>query len=122
MSKAASFSAILFGVVTIVAGARVLLGENPGYDVYFPLLYFNTIMGAVYVLVGIISLKKRRVGIHGAAIICLLNFSVLGMLLYMYAPNGVVAEASVQAMTFRTVVWVALFAILAATNRARLQR
>lgn len=102
LAKAASFSAILFGIATIVAGSRVLLGANPGYSVYLPLLYFNTIMGAAYVLVGVISLKRQRAGIQGAAIICALNIGVLGTLLYLYETNGSIAETSVQAMMFRT--------------------
>ena len=118
MSKAGSYSAILFGIATLVAGSRVLLGTNPGYDVYLPLLYFNTMMGAAYVLVGIISLKNWKRGVQSAAIICVLNLSALGGLLYLYKPNGAIAETSLQAMTFRTLVWLALFAILAAANRS----
>lgn len=122
MSKAASFSAILFGIATLAAGTRVLLGANPGYGVFLPLLYFNTIMGVAYVVVGVISLKRRKLGTHAAAMICVLNLGALGAILYLYEPDGVIAETSVQAMMLRTLVWLALFAILVAANRSSINK
>ena len=41
--------AALFGVATIFAGGRVLLGSDPGYVVFRPLLIYNTIMGVFYI-------------------------------------------------------------------------
>ncbi|MBE0547368.1 MAG: hypothetical protein IH627_06900 [Rubrivivax sp.] len=122
MFKAAAYSAVLFGIVTMIAGARVLLGADPGYVVYLPLLWSNTIMGAAYVLVGILALKSLGFGVHGAALICALNLSVLGAVLYKYTPNGFIAETSVVAMTFRTLVWLALFLIFAAVFRRNKKR
>lgn len=37
--------AVLFGAATLVAGGRVLLGADPGYEVFRPLLVYNTAMG-----------------------------------------------------------------------------
>lgn len=115
--KSAAYSAVLFGIVTMVAGARVLLGADPGYVVYWPLLWFNTIMGAAYALVGILALKSIELGVYGAALISVFNLSVLGAVLYQYTPNGFIADTSVVAMTFRTLVWLALLSIFATVFR-----
>jgi hypothetical protein len=122
MSKAAAYSAVLFGIVTMIAGARVLLGADPGYAAYLPLLWFNTIMGAAYVVVGILALKSPKLGAHGAALVCALNLSVLGAVLYNYTPNGFIAETSVLAMTFRTLVWLVLSSIFMAVYRRNKKR
>ena len=114
---AVAIAAVLFGVVTIVAGVRVLLGSNPGYVVYLPLLRFNTIMGVVYVAVGVIAWRSLRFGVYGAAAICVLNLVAIAAIGYLYAPNGSIASTSVQAMTLRTVVWLALFFVLAWSSR-----
>jgi hypothetical protein len=42
-----SLVAVLFGLVTIIAGTRVLAGSDPGYNVFFPLLIYNVAMGVV---------------------------------------------------------------------------
>lgn len=114
---AAAIAAVLFGLVTLFAGARVLLGADPGYVVYLPLLRFNTIMGVVYVAVGVIAWRKLRLGVYGAAAICLLNLAALGTISYLYTPNGSIAGTSIQAMSLRTVVWLVLFVVLAWSRR-----
>jgi hypothetical protein len=114
---AVAIAAVLFGVVTMIAGARVLLGSDPGYVVYLPLLRFNTIMGVVYVAVGVIAWRSLRLGVYGAAAICVLNLVAIGAISYLYTPNGSIASTSVQAMTLRTVVWLALFLVLAWSSR-----
>ena len=119
---AVAIAAVLFGVVTLVAGVRVLLGSDPGYVVYLPLLRFNTIMGAVYVAVGVIAWWNLRLGVYGAAAICVLNLAALAAISYLYTPNGAIASTSVQAMTLRTVIWLALFLILAWSRRLTLSR
>ena len=110
---AAAIAAVLFGVVTMIVGVRVLLGSNPGYIVYLPLLRFNTAMGLAYVAVGVIAWRNLKFGVYGAAGICVLNLFALGSIIYLYTPNGSIARESLQAMTFRTVVWLVLFLVLA---------
>jgi len=114
---AVAIAAVLFGLVTMIAGARVLVGSDPGYVVYLPLLRFNTIMGVVYVAVGVLAWRHLRLGVYGAAAICVFNLLALGAISYLYTPNGSIASTSVQAMTFRTVVWVVLFFVLAWARR-----
>src|ERR1035437_674208 len=84
---AAAIAAILFGIVTMIAGARVLLGSDPGYIVYLPLLQFNTAMGLTYVAVGAIAWRNLKLGFYGAGAICVLNLFALGSISYLYTPN-----------------------------------
>lgn len=53
LRRAIALAAGVFGLVTIVAGTRVLTGADPGHVVFRPLLIFNTIMGFVYVLAAV---------------------------------------------------------------------
>jgi hypothetical protein len=112
-----AFVAAAFGVVTIVAGGRVLAGADPGYVVFRPLLVFNTAMGAVYLAAGIVIWGSPPKGRLAAAAICLLNLLVLTGISGLYATGGAVAIESVRAMTFRTGVWLVLFLALVRLSR-----
>ena len=84
--------AVVFGVLTLFVGTRVLRGADPGYVVFRPLLVYNVVMGSVYVLAGIVWLQ---------------------------ASGGAVAVESVRAMAFRTGVWVLLFGSVVWLGRRR---
>ena len=101
--------AALFGLVTIIAGSRVLAGSSPGYIVFRPLLIYNTAMGIAYMATGVIAWRNLDQGKYAAATIFVLNLLVLGVIGYLYAAGGAVAIESVRAMIFRTVAWLALF-------------
>jgi hypothetical protein len=101
--------ATLFGMVTVVAGGRVLLGADPGYAVFRPLLAYNTAMGVAYIAAGVLAWFSVRRGTFAAATIFVLNGVVLAIVGYLYAEQGNVAIESVRAMTLRTVVWLVLF-------------
>ena len=102
--------AVLFGLLTIFAGTRVLLGSDPGYTVYRPLLIYNAGMGIVYMIAGIIAFRNIKKGMYAAALIFSLNLVVLAAVYYLYTAGGAVAIDSLRAMTLRTVVWLILFA------------
>lgn len=101
--------AVLFGLVTIFVGTRVLLGSDPGYIVYRPLLIYNAAMGIMYVLTGIIALRNVKHAMYAAAVIFTLNFFVLIAIYYLYTEGSSIAIDSLRAMTLRTVVWLVLF-------------
>lgn len=109
--------AILFGLVTVFAGARVLLGADPGYVVFGPLLIYNTIMGFSYIAAGVMAWRSLVRGRQAAAAIFVLNLLVLAAIGTLYATGGAVAVESVRAMTLRSVVWLALFIGLAWLGR-----
>ncbi len=101
--------AVLFGVATIFAGSRVLLGSDPGYEVFRPLLVYNTAMGVAYLAAGIAIWRSVDAGRYAAGVIFLLNLLVLVGIVVIYGSGGGVAVDSLRAMTVRTVVWLALF-------------
>ena len=69
--------AVLFGVATLFAGGRVLLGSDPGYEVFRPLLIYNTAMGLAYLAAGIAVWRSVNAGRNAAGAIFLLNLLVL---------------------------------------------
>jgi hypothetical protein len=102
--------AVLFGLLTIFAGTRVLLGSDPGYLVFRPLLIYNAAMGVVYVAAGIIAWCNIRQGMYVAAAIFVLNLIVLTTIFFLYTEGNAIAVDSLRAMSLRTAVWLALFA------------
>ena len=109
--------AVVFGVLTLFAGGRVLAGSDPGYVVYRPLLIFNTTMGLAYIAAGVVTLFNLHRGKYAAATIFLLNATVFGFIGYLYLTSDVIAIDSIRAMTLRTGVWLALFIVLVWLDR-----
>ena len=101
--------AILFGIVTIVAGGRVLLGADPGHVVFRSLLVYNASMGVVYVGAGLAIWRSLVHGRYAAGAIFLLNLVVLAGIVFVYRAGGAVAVDSLRAMTFRTGIGLVLF-------------
>ncbi|HMM55309.1 MAG TPA: hypothetical protein PKC23_09870 [Candidatus Desulfobacillus sp.] len=104
--------AILFGIVTLIQGGRVLGGADPGYVVFRPLLLFNVAMGAVYIAAGIVIWRALASGRKFAGAIFLLNLLVLAGIALLWQGGGAVATQSLGAMSFRTILWLALFLVL----------
>jgi hypothetical protein len=110
--------ATLFGLITIIAGTRVLLGSDPGYIVFRPLLIYNTVMGIVYVSAGVIAWRNLKQGMYVAAAIFVLNLIVLTAIYLLYTEGNSIAVDSLRAMSLRTIVWLALFAGLGWLSRS----
>lgn len=104
--------AVLFGVLTLFAGSRILFGINPGYEVFQPLLVYNTIMGLVYITAGLIVRRNLRLGRNAAAVIFLFNLVVLLGIFLLHSTGGTIAVESLRAMTLRSAVWLVLFIAL----------
>lgn len=112
-------TALLFGLVTIVAGSRILLGgADPGYVVVRPVLVFNTLMGAAYVAVALILRSSLARGRVGAALIAVANMGTLAALAVHRAAGGFVADETIAAMVLRTGVWVGIWAAASWMMRA----
>ncbi len=111
--------AVLFGIATLFAGGRVLLGSDPGYVVFRPLLIYNTAMGAAYLAAGVAIWRGIDAGRYTAGAIFLLNLLVLAGILVVHHGGGAVAVDSLRAMTFRTVVWLILFVVVSWLARSR---
>ncbi|MBL0170470.1 MAG: hypothetical protein IPP90_06995 [Gemmatimonadaceae bacterium] len=110
----AAIVAVVFGIVTVIAGGRVLFGgSDPGYVVFRPLLMFNTAMGVAYITAGLAIWRGAQWRVVATGTIAVLNLVVLGAIVFVYARGGGVAIDSLRAMTFRSVVWLALLVSLA---------
>lgn len=109
--------AAAFGAVTLFAGGRVLLGADPGYTVFRPLLVFNTAMGAAYAAAGAVIWRDLAWGRNCAGAIFLLNLLALAAIAAVRSGGGAVAAQSLGAMSLRTVVWLLLFLVLARLAR-----
>lgn len=119
MQVLAAAIAGLFGVATLLAGGRVLLGTDPGYVLFRPLLIYNTIMGVAYLAAGIAIWRSLLLGKYAAGAIFLLNILVLLGIILIYRSGGAVAVDSLGAMTVRTVVWLVLFLGTSWLSRSR---
>ena len=119
MQLLAAAIASLFGIATLFAGGLVLLGSDPGYVVFRPLLIYNTIMGVAYLAAGITIWRSIILGKYAAGTIFLLNILVLLSLILVYRSGGAVAVDSLGAMTLRTVVWLILFLVASWLGRSR---
>lgn len=111
--------AVLFGLVTIIAGTRVFVGSDPGYIVFWPLLLYNTAMGVGYMAAGVTAWRNPHQAKYAAGAIFVLNVLTLGTIGYLYTAGTSVAVESVRAMSFRTVVWLVLFLGLAWVSRRK---
>lgn len=104
--------AALFGLATVAAGSRVLGGADPGYEVFRPLLIFNTLMGAVYLAAALVIWRDPRRGRRWAGAIALVNLAVLLAIGALRLAGAAIAVNSLAAMAFRTFAWSAAAVIL----------
>lgn len=118
LAAAAAVVAVLFGMATLFSGGRVLLGVDPGYRVFQPLLIFNTAMGLAYVGVGLLIWRRSRLAVTGAGLIVLANLAMFTFIAFLYRTGDGVARTSVLAMAFRTGVWLLLLVALLWSRRA----
>lgn len=109
---AAALLAIVFGLVTIRAGGRVLLG-NPaalaeaGHYVPF-VLWFNFVAGFAYVLAGIGMWLRRRWAVMLAMVIAAATVVVFAAFGLHVALGGAWESRTMAAMPVRSLVWIVL--------------
>lgn len=115
--RSVAIVAVLFGLATVFAGGRVLLGADPGYVVFRPLLIFNAGMGLAYIVAGILTRRNLSHGRRAAAAIFGLNLVVLAVIVVLYRSGKAIAGDSLRAMTFRTAVWLILLLALVWASR-----
>ena len=110
--RTAAGVAVLFGVLTILSGGRVLFGDDAaraaaGNAVWF-VLWFNFLSGFAYVLAGVGIAMRRRWSVS-LAILLAISIAVVFVLFGLHIlSGGAFAMRTVFAMTLRLVVWVAI--------------
>ncbi len=109
--------ALAIGLMAIFEGSQVLLGiKVPSYHVLWGLVYYNVALGIVSVLVGIGLWRGERLAVLFAGVVAGAHVSVLIILSTIF--SDLVAQHSIKAMIFRSVVWVLLFFILRKKGKA----
>lgn len=121
-SKIASLLAFIIGAMAVFAGARVLLGSDPGYYVINWLLLYNYTLGILTVfLTSSLIFTGNRFALTAA--IGTFSLHAIVMIILLTAYRAVVAPDSLMAMTVRLVVWALILALmLFQTRRNRHQK
>jgi hypothetical protein len=107
--KYLSITGVIFGLITIISGGSVLLGSNPGYIVFLPLVIFNTVMGFAYIVSGAMAWRNLVRSKAIAGLIFLLNLGALITITYLYFGGSDIAPQSLGAMSFRSIVWLIIY-------------
>ena len=69
---------------------------------------FNTLMGALYIGVGVLVWRRTRPAHLATAGIVVANLLVLAYVMILYRSGGAIAIDSVRAMVLRSGVWLVL--------------
>ncbi|MDZ7657695.1 hypothetical protein [Fodinibius sp.] len=111
IQSANAIIATIFGLITIWVGGTTLLGfSDPGYVIFSPLLIFNAVMGFAYIAAGYLIWRNLQSGIKAAKIVFLVNLSVLFLIAIAYWLEASIAIESLKAMSFRTGIWLIIYA------------
>lgn len=111
LNKIASVLAFVIGAMAIFAGAKPLLGSNPGYYVINWLPLYNYTIGVLTVFVTAILIWMNSKAAMPAAI-ATLSVNAAVILILQTAYRGIVAPDSLQAMTIRVIVWVMILLLM----------
>lgn len=118
LNKIASVLALVIGVMAIVAGGRVLLGNDPGYMVINWLVLYNYTIGILTVFLSApLIWANSRFGLPAAIATLCLNALVMIILLVFYGDT--VAPDSIVAMTIRIFAWIIILGLMMAQSRWR---
>ncbi len=98
-NKIAASVAVVFSVLSIIEGTKVLLGiSQTEYIVLTPLLIYNVGMGFIGVFVGVVLWRNHARSLMFTLMVAAAHLFVLIVVGVLYISGGVVAEHSVQAM------------------------
>ena len=116
--KIAAGIAVIFSLLTIVAGSQVLLGmTQPAYIVLTPLLIYNVFMGFVGVMTGVAFWMNHKKAVILIKIVAGAHLVVLLTVVVIYFAAGAVARQSIQAMSLRVVIWAIIALVAWKTNK-----
>ena len=109
--KIAAAVALIIGLMAAITGTRVLTGSFiPDYNVLPWLVYYNVFMGLASIFTGILIWKKHSKALTFTIGITAGHISVLLSLLTIF--NSIVAHHSINAMIFRSSIWLILLFVV----------
>jgi hypothetical protein len=110
LQRIASILAFLIGIMSIVAGGKVMHGWNPGYSVLSWLPIYNFAMGILTLIPAIMIWFNHRYALTAA--LATFGIHTIVLLLILTAFQGEVARESILAMTFRLATWIIILALV----------
>lgn len=109
--KIVAVLAAIMGIMPTITGSRVLLGMfDPGYQYFTALIVYNIILGIFSVIAGIFIWQGKSKAPILSFIITVSHIIVLLLLLTIF--NDIIADKSINAMTFRSVIWIVFSVIV----------
>jgi len=115
--RMAAILGIIVGVLTIIAGSKVLLGiSSPNYSILRWLVIYNVSLGAISLITGIGLWNHRSWAILLSGVITAFHCFIFIILIVMFILGKTVAFQSILAMLFRTTAWLGIF-VVARKNR-----
>jgi len=117
LHKIASVLAFVIGLMSIIAGSKVLLEiDSKDYTVLNWLVIYNVIFGFISIIAAFIIWQKYR--LTKTAIVVVLASHLL-MLLYLIIFNENIASESINAMTFRIGIWSIIALIITLNSKTQ---
>lgn len=117
LTKIASILAFIIGAMAVFAGAKVLMGNDPGYYVINWLPLYNYTIGILTVFItAVLIFTNSRFAVPAA--IGTFSLHALVMIILQTAYRGTVAPDSIQAMTIRLIVWAIILGLMFAQAQA----
>ena len=107
-----AIAAIVFGAVTILSGGRALFGSlemraELGNVVPF-VLWFNFLVGFVYILAGAGLLRRRRWAVYVSLFVAISTILVFAAFGLHVMDGGTFETRTVGALTIRVLFWIAV--------------
>ncbi len=104
--KIAAILALFIGIMSVIAGSKVLLDiDTKEYNVLTWLVSYNVAMGVVSVFTAILIWKNKVLFKTVASAILVLHFMVFIFLKYI---STQATSESINAMIFRTSIWLVI--------------
>ena len=118
-----AIAAIVFGAVTVFSGGRALFGSletraELGNVVPF-VLWFNFLVGFVYILAGSGLLRHRRWAVYASLFIAVSTIFVFAAFGIHVMGGGAFETRTVGALTIRALFWVAVTIVAMLAMRSR---
>ena len=106
-NKIAAALALFIGVMSVIAGSKVLIGNStPDYNVLEWLVIYNVTSGVLSIGVAIMLWQKSKLSMTSAIMIFVAHAFVLVLLVTVF--SEVAAIDSMKAMIFRSVIWITI--------------
>lgn len=110
-TKIAAVLALIIGALAVFAGAKVLLGNDPGYYVINWLPLYNYTVGILTICITtILIFANNRFAMP--AVIGTFSLHALVMLILQIFYRDIVAPDSIQAMTIRLIAWAIILGLM----------